>query len=84
MLNHDGALFPHHLDDARRYDFSRAWATVARHPGRPDVWGLQNHSDEKWVFVRAGAIGEVPPGKTVSLALGTRIHFGRTEGEIRV
>jgi eukaryotic-like serine/threonine-protein kinase len=84
MLNHDGALFPHHLDEARRYDFSRAWATVARHPARPDVWGLLNRSDEKWVVVRAGAISEVPPGKSVSLALGTRIHFGRTEGEIRV
>jgi eukaryotic-like serine/threonine-protein kinase len=84
MLNHDGALFPHHLDEARRYDFSRVWATVARHPAKPDVWGLQNRSDEKWVVVRAGAISEVPPGKTVSLALGTRIHFGRTEGEIRV
>ena len=84
MLNHNGALFPHHLDDARRYDFSRAWATVARHPAKPDVWGLQNLSDEKWVVVRAGAISEVPPGKSVSLALGTRIHFGRTEGEIRV
>ncbi|HET7771032.1 MAG TPA: serine/threonine protein kinase [Chloroflexota bacterium] len=84
MLNHDGALFPHHLDEARRYDFSRAWATVAQHPQRPELWGLQNRSDEKWVVVRAGAISEVPPGKSVALALGTRIHFGRTEGEIRV
>ena len=55
MLNHDGALFPHHLDEARRYDFSRPAATVERHPARPDVWGLQNLSAEKWVVVRAGS-----------------------------
>jgi len=84
MLNHDGALFPHHLDDTRRYDFSLPAAAVARHPVRPELWGLKNLSGEKWVVVRAGAISEVPPGKSVALAVGTRIHFGRTEGEIRV
>ncbi len=84
MLNHDGALYPHHLDDARRYDFSRVAATVTRHPAQPHVWGLKNLSDEKWVVVGTGTITEVPPGRSVALAMGTRIHFGRVEGEIRV
>ena len=84
MLNHDGALFPHHLDDARRYDFSRVAAAVTRHPAQPQVWGLKNLSDEKWVVVGTGTITEVPPGRSVALAMGTRIHFGRVEGEIRV
>jgi eukaryotic-like serine/threonine-protein kinase len=84
MLNHDGALFPHHLDEARRYDFSRPAAAVTRHPADPQRWGLKNLSDEKWVVVGAGSIAEVAPGRSLTLATGTRIHFGRTEGEIRV
>ena len=84
MLNHDGALFPHHLDDARRYDFSRPAAAVTRHPSDPQRWGLKNLSEEKWVVVGAGSIAEVPPGRSLTLATGTRIHFGRAEGEIRV
>ena len=47
--------------------FSRPAATVARHPARPDVWGLQNLSDEKWVVVRAGAISEVLPAIVAGL-----------------
>jgi DNA-binding helix-hairpin-helix protein with protein kinase domain len=84
MLNHDGALYPHHLDEARRYDFSRPAAAVTRHPSDPQRWGLKNLSDEKWVVIGTGSIAEVPPGRSLTLATGTRIHFGRAEGEIRV
>ena len=88
LLNHDTVLFPHHLDEARLYDFSRPAAAVTRHPRDPQVWGLQNLTAEKWtVAARDGAGGgtrDVPPGRSVTVASGTRIHFGRVEGEIRV
>jgi hypothetical protein len=85
MLNHDTQLFPHHLDSDRLYDFSRPVVAVTQHPTKPDVWGLQNLSNEKWVITTPeGAIVDVEPGRSLRLAVGTKIHFGKAEGEIRV
>ena len=41
MLNHDTQLFPHHLDQQRRYDLSQPGAAVQRHPQNPNLWGLK-------------------------------------------
>ncbi len=84
MLNRDTQLFPHHLDAQRRYDFAQPAAAMAQHPGDPRVWGLKNLSQEKWVITTPDGARDVPPGRSVTLASGTRIHFGHTEGEIRV
>lgn len=83
MLNHDAHLFPHHVDDERKYDFTRPLATVTRHPTEPDVWGLKNLSRQNWSATTArGEVRDVGPGRSVTLAVGTRINFGRAEGEI--
>jgi DNA-binding helix-hairpin-helix protein with protein kinase domain len=84
MLNHDAKLFPHHVDGQRLYDFSHPVATVSRHPRDPSIWGLTNTSAEKWVISSAVGTQEVAPGRSVTLALGTRINFGKVEGEVRV
>jgi DNA-binding helix-hairpin-helix protein with protein kinase domain len=85
MLNHDTQLFPHHVDDQRMYDFSKPVATVAQHPKDPSVWGLKNLSDEKWSITGFdGSITDVEPGRSVRLAVGLRINFGKKEGEIRL
>ncbi len=85
MLNHDTHLFPHHVDLRHKYDFSEAVAQVTRHPQDASRWGLQNLSDQKWVAATPdGQILDVPPGRSVSLADGTRIQFGHSEGEIKV
>lgn len=85
MLNHDTRLYPHHVDEKSMYDFSAPVAGVAAHPTRPGVWGLKNMSATKWVIHTAeGAVKDVEPGRSVSLAVGTRIHFGKTVGEIRL
>ena len=89
LLNHDTVLFPHHLDEARLYDFSRPAAAITRHPRDPQVWGLQNLTAEKWtVAAHDGGNGsgthDVLPGRSVTVASGTKIHFGHVEGEIRV
>lgn len=85
VLNHDTQLFPHHVDEQRLYDFSRPVAAVAQHPMQPGLWGIQNLSGEQWVSTAPdGAITDVDPGRSVALALGMRINFGRMEGEIRV
>ena len=85
MLNHNTQLFPHHVDDQRMYDFSKPVAAMTQHPTNPNIWGLKNVSDEKWVSKLAdGAVKDVEPGRSVSLAVGTKIQFGKSEGEIRV
>jgi hypothetical protein len=57
---------------------------VVQHPRNPQIWGLQNLSGQKWVSSdRDGAIHDVLPGQTVTLASGVHIQFGRQEGEVR-
>jgi serine/threonine protein kinase len=83
MLNHNTHLFPHHLDDERRYDFTQPLATVTRHPTEPNIWGLKNLSRQNWSATNTiGEVKDVRPGRSVTLAVGTRINFGRAEGEI--
>ncbi|MBN1261204.1 MAG: serine/threonine protein kinase [Anaerolineae bacterium] len=85
MLNHNTQLFPHHLDDDRLYDFSTPVAEMVQHPKDPTLWGLKNLANEKWVITgKDGNIQDVEPGQSVRLAIGTRINFGKKEGEIRV
>jgi eukaryotic-like serine/threonine-protein kinase len=84
LLNHDTQLFPHHIDEQKRFDFSKAIATVTQHPTNPNLWGLKNLSHEKWVTTVAdGTVKDVEPGKSVPFAAGTKINFGKAEGEIR-
>ncbi|HEX8492202.1 MAG TPA: hypothetical protein VF658_05120 [Pyrinomonadaceae bacterium] len=85
MLNHDTQLFPHHTDDDRLYDFSSPAAVVTRHPTNANIWGLKNLTDNKWVVTTAdGEVRDVEPQRSVTLAVKTRIQFGKAEGEIRV
>ncbi len=56
-----------------------------QHPQDPNIWGLRNLSDEKWVITLAdGTIKDVEPGQNVTLAMGTEIAFGKVRGEIRL
>ena len=85
MLNHNAHLFPHHLDDERKYDFTEPLATVTRHPTEPNIWGLKNLSRQNWSATNTrGEVKDVEPGRSVTLAMGIRINFGRAEGEITV
>jgi DNA-binding helix-hairpin-helix protein with protein kinase domain len=85
LLNHDAQLYPHHLNPTLSFDFGEPVAAVVRHPTDPARWGLENRGAEPWVVATAaGGLHDVPPGRRVALASGTRIHFGPSEGEIRV
>ena len=84
MLNHDTRLFPHHIDEKKSHDFSEPWAAVQKHPTDSRIWGLKNLSPEKWVCTLAdGSIKDVESGRSVTLAVGTTIHFGNTKAEIK-
>jgi hypothetical protein len=85
LLNHDTKLYLHHVDEQKLYDCTKAVAEVSRHPTQPNVWGLKNISGEKWVSTTSdGAIKEIEPNRSVSLGIGTKINFGKSEGEIRI
>jgi DNA-binding helix-hairpin-helix protein with protein kinase domain len=85
MLNHDTKLYPHHVDPDRMYDFTDPVAEVTQHPQDPSIWGLRNLGDEKWVVTGAdGSIKDVEVGRSVTLAVGLRVNFGKAEGEIRL
>jgi DNA-binding helix-hairpin-helix protein with protein kinase domain len=85
MLNRDTQLYPHHLDGDASFDFSRPVAEVAQHPKNPRKLGLKNLGEDKWVATSPdGTMRDVPPGRSLTLATGWSINFGRTEGRIRV
>jgi hypothetical protein len=67
------------------YDFSEPVAAVTEHPSSPGVWGLKNLSPQKWVVTPpGGGVKDVEPGRSVTLAVGTRVQFGETVGEVRL
>jgi eukaryotic-like serine/threonine-protein kinase len=83
MLNHDTFLFAHHVDEEKKYDFTQPVAAVTRHPVDPEIWGLKNLSPQTWSTTNnTGEVKDVSPGRSVTLAFGTRINFGHAEGEI--
>ena len=83
MLNYDTKLFPHHTN-TKSFDFSKPIAEVTQHPTDPNIWGLKNLSEEKWVCTTAdNQVKDVEPGRSLTIAVGTKINFGKAEGEVR-
>jgi eukaryotic-like serine/threonine-protein kinase len=86
MLNYDTRLYSHHVDATRLYEFGTPVAEIVQHPTNPQIWGLRNLSQDKWtVTMNDGqSFSDVPSGRSVTLGVGTRINFGKSEGTIRV
>ena len=81
VLNHDTRLFRDHLEEDR--DFEEPVAEVSQKPGDASCWGLRNLSEVKWTFTRPdGSSADVPPGASVPLRTGNRVHFGKARGDI--
>lgn len=80
LLSRDARIFAHHLElSPARHDFTDAAtvAVVAEHPRRPGRYGLQNVTGAAWdAQLPAGDLAEVPPGRSISLAAGTRLQLG--------
>jgi hypothetical protein len=59
-------------------------AAVNHNPKDPTMLGLQNLSTSPWrATMPGGEVREVPSGKSVKLASGSRIDFGTTQGEVQ-
>ncbi len=84
VLNHDTKLCTHHVDEGASFKFSTKIAEVNQHPKKPDIWGLKNLSDRKWIcHTEDGSLREVEPGRSFSMKNGARINFGKVEGVVR-
>lgn len=79
MLDPLTRLFPHHLE-GDSYNFLKALAEVTSKP-----LALKNLSGRKWI-VRSPSHGltEILPGAILELSGPCTVHFGKTQGEIRV
>jgi serine/threonine protein kinase len=87
MLNHDTKLYPHHIDGNGSYDFRQPVAEVILDPKDSLRKGLRNLSTWKWVMTNSdNETKDVPPGRAVGLAAGTKINFGvgRVDAEFRL
>ncbi len=81
FLNHDTALYPHHLGE--RLDFSAAAAQMNQHPQDPRKWGLKNNTKIPWESrTRDGKTRTIEPGRSVPLHSGLTLQFGTVEGQI--
>ena len=58
-------------------------AEVQANPQDPQVLGLKNRSQVAWQATNAaGTQLTIDPGRSVRIAAGTLVQFGRTEGKI--
>ena len=81
VLNAGTRVTGHHL--RHDYDYDSVLGRVVAHPQRPEVWGLQNTSEDAWQVRVGDVVREVGPGRAVGLVPGTRVEFGRrTTGEV--
>jgi eukaryotic-like serine/threonine-protein kinase len=81
---HNGAgLYPHHLDPARRFDYSLVLGRVEVHPADPALFGLRNLGEAAWSAAFAdGQTAIVAPGRAMRLAPGMKVQFGLKAGVI--
>ena len=84
LLSKDANVFEYHLDpDPARHDFTRSAAAVTEHPRRPGRYGLKNLTTAAWAVKRAdGSSADVPPGRSIDIAQGTRLQIGTAEAVI--
>lgn len=83
LLNHDTALYAHHLDNNKTYDFSKPLAKVIQNPKNPTVWGIKNMTE--WGWVKQGSDGhliEIEPGESLVIANGVRANLSGVEAVI--
>ena len=79
VLSSGAQLFAHHLE-GDTYNFSTPLAEVVAHP-----LGLKNLSRSQWTCrSQNGSMIEIRANEVLPLPADCRIHFGKTEAEVRV
>jgi RsiW-degrading membrane proteinase PrsW (M82 family) len=85
LVLHDGDRFvAGEIAGLRPASMDGCVAAVNHNPQDPSILGLQNLSTNTWTAVLPGGfVREVPSGKSVKLASGSRIDFGTSQGEVQ-
>jgi hypothetical protein len=79
MLSRGAQLFAHHLE-GDTYNFGAPLAEVVSNP-----LGLKNLSRNQWVSrSQNGSVTEVHGNEVLPVTGDCRIHFGKTEAEVRI
>jgi len=75
VLNEDTVVLGHHL--SLNYADATVIGRIARHPDRPDRWGIRNETASAWnVTLPNGEHTTAEPGRAVGLLPGTTIRIG--------
>ena len=83
MLHAEAKLYSHHLSIGKHFDFSASVGELVQHPSDPEIWGLKNLTRARWVATMVdGSVKDVDPGRSVPLAVNTKIDFGKVVGVI--
>ena len=84
LLTYQMKLQSRHIDALCNVDETdKKLADLVQHPQDHRIWGLRNLTSQPWTAVFPdGSKKEVPPQRSVSLNIGTRINIQGTETEI--
>ena len=87
LLTRDARIFAHHLvSSPASHDFTDAAtvAAVTEHPRTQGRYGLNNLTGTSWeARLPNGSSAEVPPGRSIDLARGTRIRIGSSAAVVK-
>jgi eukaryotic-like serine/threonine-protein kinase len=84
ILSTETALYAPHIGEDDICDLSKPLGTIEAHPKFPNVLGLKNETQRAWLCTLPdGNKIDVAPGKRIKLNNGTKIQFGRVQGEFR-
>ena len=77
----DTIIYSHYIYGG--YDLNTTVGCVVRKPNNPEVLGIRNDTGSQWIYIKADGT-ELPiiPGKSAAIAIGTKLNFGKTIGEI--
>ena len=84
LLTMDAKVLRRHIDPAGLVDHAeKVIGQVKQNPANPSVWGVCNLTSTPWTAIAAGGRSvEVPPQKSVPLAVGMTVNIGGTMAEI--
>jgi serine/threonine protein kinase len=81
VLGKGARITGHHL--RRNYDYQTIVGEVVAHPSRPDLFGMQNRTDDAWeAHLPSGETHAIEPGRSVRISTGLELDLGTVRAHI--
>ena len=82
LLLKGAKLYAHHL--CANFDMNSVVGEVVQNPNNPNLWGIQNQSNENWTYIKPDGL-QIPVaiGKSAAIAKDVKINFGQMTGEFK-